>query len=284
MGKQREQLKLFASPDERPDARWRSVLHEVIFEADTPAGRLFDIVLLWSIIISVATVMLDSVESLRAQYGTLFSVIEWFFTLLFTGEYFLRILSVKRPIRYMVSFFGFVDLLAILPAYLSIFLPGSQYLLTVRILRLLRVFRIFKLVSYVNDAHVLIHALHASRRKITVFILAVLTLVVIIGSGMYVIEGAEHGFTDIPTSIYWAIVTLTTVGYGDISPHTMIGKTVASFVMILGYGIIAVPTGIVTMELSNSAKRKVSNNSCPACGAEGHDFDAQHCKYCGEKM
>ena len=269
---------------ERPDSRWRTVLHEVIFEAETPAGRAFDIVLMWSIILSVLTVMLDSVNGIRREYGDILSSIEWFFTILFTVEYILRMISVRRPARYALSFFGIVDLLAILPSYLSLFIPGSQHLLTIRVLRLLRVFRVFKLASYVNDANILVTALRASRRKISVFIMAVMTLVIILGSSMYIIEGEENGFTDIPTSIYWAIVTLTTVGYGDLSPHTPVGKAFASLVMPLGYGIIAVPTGIVTMEISNSAKRVVSTNSCPECSAEGHDYDATHCKYCGAKL
>lgn len=269
---------------ERPTSHWRTILHEVIFEAETAAGRAFDIILLWCILLSVLTVMLDSVGSIRGQYGQILSVLEWFFTILFTGEYILRLISVKRPIRYALSFFGLVDLLAVLPTYLSLLLPGSQYLLTIRILRLIRVFRIFKLASYVNDANILVAALRASRRKISVFVMTVLTLVVILGSSMYIIEGEEHGFTDIPTSIYWAIVTLTTVGYGDLSPHTPLGKAFASLVMLLGYGIIAVPTGIVTMEISNSAKKIVSTNSCPDCSAEGHDYDATHCKYCGAKL
>ena len=277
-------MKTRSSSIERPDSRWRTVLHEVIFEAETPAGRAFDIVLMWSIILSVLTVMLDSVGNIRAAYGGILSAVEWFFTILFTGEYILRMISVRRPARYASSFFGIVDLLAILPSYLSLVIPGSQHLLTIRVLRLLRVFRVFKLASYVNDANILVTALRASRRKISVFIMAVMTMVIILGSSMYIIEGEENGFTDIPTSIYWAIVTLTTVGYGDLSPHTPVGKAFASLVMLLGYGIIAVPTGIVTMEISNSAKRVVSTNSCPECSAEGHDSDATHCKYCGAKL
>ena len=269
---------------ERPDSRWRTVLHEIIFEAETPAGRAFDIVLLWSIILSVLTVMLDSVGSIRAQIGGTLLAVEWFFTVLFTAEYAFRLVSVRRPLRYALSFYGLVDLLAILPTYLSLLFPGSQYLLTIRVIRLLRVFRIFKLSAYVSDANILLTALKASRRKIGVFLLSVMTLVIILGSAIYVIEGEAHGFTDIPTSIYWAIVTLTTVGYGDLSPHTPAGKAIASLAMLLGYGIIAVPTGIVTMEISNSARKAVSTNSCPDCSAEGHDIDASHCKYCGAKL
>ena len=263
----------------------RARLHEIIFEADTRAGRLFDLALIWLILLSVATVILESVRRVRAQYGDLLYALEWLFTILFTVEYLLRLLSVRRPLRYATSFFGVVDLLAIIPTYLSIFVPGSQYLLVIRILRLLRVFRLLKLSEYVAEADTLRLALRASRRKISVFISAVILLVVIIGALMYVIEGEEHGFTSIPISIYWAIVTLTTVGYGDLSPRTPFGQMLASIVMIIGYGIIAVPTGIVTVELAQAARqRKVTTQSCPSCAAEGHDPDALHCKYCGAKL
>lgn len=263
---------------------WRDQLHEIIFEADTPAGKLFDVVLIWSIIISVAVVLLDSVASVRMKYGELLTTIEWFFTILFTIEYVLRLLSVRQPWRYAASFFGLVDLLAILPTYVSLLIPGSQYLLTIRILRLLRIFRVFKLAAYLNEGQLIIAALRSSRRKISVFLFAVLVIVVIIGSVMYVVEGADNGFDSIPTGIYWSIVTLTTVGYGDISPQTPLGKTVASLVMIVGYAIIAVPTGIVTAELAHIAKSQVTTQACPACGLEGHDHDAVYCKYCGELL
>jgi len=267
---------------ERPSPGRRARLHEIIFEADTRAGRLFDLVLIWLILLSVATVILESVRGVRTRYGDLLYALEWFFTVLFTIEYVLRLLSVRRPLRYARSFFGIVDLLAIIPTYLSIFVPGSQYLLVIRILRLLRVFRLFKLSEYVAEADTLRLALRASRRKISVFISAVLLLVVIIGALMYVIEGEAHGFTSIPLSIYWAIVTLTTVGYGDLSPQTPVGQVLASIVMIVGYGIIAVPTGIVTAELAQAARqRNITRQSCPSCAAEGHDPDALHCKYCG---
>jgi voltage-gated potassium channel len=269
---------------ERPDAHWRSVLHEVVFEAETPTGKGFDVALIWCIILSVTAVVLESVASIRARYGNLLYFIEWFFTVLFTFEYVLRLLAVRKPLRYATSFFGVVDLLAIVPTYLSVFLTGSQYLLTIRILRLLRIFRIFKLTEYLSEANVISSALRASRRKISVFLLAVFSLVVIIGSLMYVVEGEEHGFTDIPTSIYWAIVTLTTVGYGDLSPKTALGKTLASVVMILGYGVIAVPTGIVTVELSNAARKPATTQACPACSEQGHDIDALFCKYCGASL
>src|SRR5688572_17323821 len=271
---------------EIPSGRRRARLHEIIFEADTRAGRAFDLALIWLILLSVATVILESVRRVRAQYGDLLYALEWFFTLLFTAEYLMRLLSVRRPLRYARSFFGVVDLLAIIPTYLSIFVPGSHYLLVIRILRLLRVFRLLKLSEYVEEADTLRRALRASSRKISVFISAVILLVVIIGALMYVIEGEEHGFTSIPTSIYWAIVTLTTVGYGDLSPRTPFGQMLASIVMIIGYGIIAVPTGIVSVELAHvvRAQQEVSAQSCPACGAEGHDPDAVCCKYCGATL
>jgi voltage-gated potassium channel len=270
---------------ERPTTKRRARLHEIIFEADTRAGQLFDLALIWLILLSVATVILESVRGVRAQYGDVLYALEWLFTVLFTVEYVLRLLSVRRPLRYATSFFGVVDLLAIIPTYLSIFVPGSQYLLVIRILRLLRVFRLLKLSEYVAEADTLRLALRASRRKISVFLSAVVLLVVIIGALMYVIEGEAHGFTSIPLSIYWAIVTLTTVGYGDLSPRTPLGQILASTVMIIGYGIIAVPTGIVTVELAQAARRlDVTRQSCPSCAAEGHDADAFFCKYCGARL
>jgi voltage-gated potassium channel len=265
-------------------SRWRMVLQEVIFEADTPAGKGFDVLLMVSILASVAVVMLDSIGSVRSRYGGLLYGIEWFFTFMFTAEYLLRLLCVGRPLKYAGSFYGVVDLLAIIPTYLSLFLPGSQYLLVIRILRILRIFRILKLVQYLGEARLLMKALRASARKIAVFLYAVLTLVVIFGSLIYVIEGGAHGFTSIPRSIYWAIVTLTTVGYGDIAPQTGLGQALASVVMILGYAIIAVPTGIVTVEMSQAFGRKVSTQACPECSAEGHDVDARHCKSCGTEL
>ena len=264
-----------------PRARWRMVLHEVIFEADTPAGKAFDIILIISILLSVTAVMLDSVASVRLQHGPLLYGIEWFFTLLFTIEYLLRLLSVGRPSKYATSFYGLVDLLSIIPTYISLVVPGSQYLLVIRILRILRIFRILKLVAYISEARLLTKALRASGRKIAVFLYTVLTLVVIFGSLMYVIEGQDSGFTSIPRSIYWAIVTLTTVGYGDLTPHTGLGQIIASVIMIFGYGIIAVPTGIVTVEMSQAFKGQVTTQACPECSAEGHDSVARHCKFCG---
>jgi voltage-gated potassium channel len=264
---------------------WRAKLHEIIFEADTSVGRWFDIILIISIIMSVIAVMLDSVASIGEKYGTELYIIEWFFTLLFTVEYILRMTSVGRPLSYARSFFGLVDLLAILPTYLSVILPGSQYLLVIRILRILRIFRVLKLVQYIREAQQLRQALRESRRKITVFLFVVLAMVIIFGSLMYLIEGPPNGFTSIPRSVYWAIVTMTTVGYGDISPKTGVGQFLASIIMILGYAIIAVPTGIVTIAMAKGgASEKMNTQACRHCSAEDHDNDAKYCKYCGEKL
>ena len=263
---------------------WRQRAHEIIFEADTPAGKLFDVLLIASILTSVVAVMLDSIGAVRQNFAGQLYIIEWFFTILFTFEYLFRLSCVGRPLKYATSFFGIVDLMAIIPTYLSLLLPGSQYLLVIRILRILRIFRILKLVPYLGEAQLLMQALKASSRKIAVFLYTVLTLVVIFGSLMYVIEGEVNGFTSIPRSIYWAIVTLTTVGYGQVAPQTPLGQLLASGIMILGYGIIAVPTGIVTVEMSQAFNRKISTQSCPECSAEGHDPDAEHCKYCGHRL
>jgi len=263
---------------------WRSKLHEVIFEADTFAGRLFDLILILSIGLSVLAVVLDSVASVHYRWGRQLYLAEWAFTILFTIEYILRIISVKQPSRYIFSFFGLVDLLAIVPTYISVIFPGSQYLLVIRILRVLRIFRVLKLATYLSEAKLLTTALRHSRRKITVFLFTVVTMVVILGSLMYMIEGERSGFTSIPQSVYWAIVTLTTVGYGDISPITPVGKTLAAVIMIMGYGIIAVPTGIVTVELSRAAVVGVSARACESCGRDGHDADAVFCKHCGAKL
>jgi voltage-gated potassium channel len=223
------------------------------------------------------------VSSIRARWGGPLRALEWSFTLLFTLEYLLRLVSVGRPLRYALSFFGVVDLLAVAPTYLSLVVSGTQSLIVIRALRLLRVFRILKLAQFVGEARQLQAALAASLRKITVFLVTVLNLVLIVGALMYLIEGEENGFASIPDSIYWAIVTLTTVGYGDIAPQTVLGKALASTVMILGYGIIAVPTGIVTVELAG-VHRHVSTQACRECSSEGHDTDALHCKYCGGKL
>ncbi len=228
--------------------------------------------------------MLDSVDSINAKYGNVLYSFEWFFTILFTLEYLLRIVTVRNPLKYATSFFGIVDLLAVIPTYLDVLLPGTRFLLVIRVLRVLRIFRVLKLARYVGEANLLVNAIKASSRKITVFLFAIVTVVVVLGSLMYMVEGGEHGFTSIPISIYWAIVTLTTVGYGDLSPQTDIGRTLAVVVMILGYSIIAVPTGIVTAELSMAYRRGVTTRSCIHCSREGHDLDAKHCKFCGEEL
>jgi voltage-gated potassium channel len=271
--------------EQKARARWRRVAHEVIFEADTRAGRAFDVALFFAIVASVLVVMLESVPSIRLDHAGPLRVAEWTFTLLFTIEYVFRLASVDRPARYAISFFGLVDLLSIAPSYASLLLPGAQALLVIRALRLLRVFRVLKLGHFLDEAHQLRGALRASSRKIIVFLGVVATIVVVMGAVMYVVEGPEHGFTSIPVSIYWAIVTMTTVGYGDIAPQTWIGQTLASALMIAGYGIIAVPTGIVSVELAQvRGQREVSTQVCPSCAAEGHDPDARHCKYCGAAL
>lgn len=272
--------------DQNPFQLWQRRLHEIIFEADTPAGKFFDIVLILSILLSIVAVMLDSVADIRQSHGRLLIAVEWFFTILFTLEYVLRLISIGRPLKYATSFYGMVDLLSIIPTYFSLIFPASKYLLIIRIIRILRVFRVLKLVQYLKEANLLIKAMRSSQRKITVFLFTVMTLVVIFGSLMYVIEGETNGFTSIPRSIYWAIVTMTTIGYGDISLSTSLGQGLASFIMIIGYGIIAVPTGIVTVEMSQAAWRSkpISTQACPECSAEGHDHDATHCKYCGSGL
>ena len=265
--------------------RWKSRLHNVIYESNTVAGKAFDVALLLLIVASIAVVMLDSLVSLHNQYGQTFFVLEWIFTILFTIEYILRMISIKRPWHYVYSVFGIIDLVAIVPSYLSIFYIGAQSLLVFRALRLLRVFRIFKLTQFMSEMQFLRVAIKGSLRKISIFMLVVLSLVVILGSVMYLIESGQNGFSSIPDSIYWAIVTITTVGYGDISPVTPLGKFVASVIMLLGYGIIAVPTGIVTTEMALAVKLKQQlHEVCAGCGREGHDADARHCKYCGHKL
>ena len=265
---------------------WQEKLHSIIFEAETPAGKLFDVLLIISILTSVLVVMLDSVSVINSRHGHILAFFEWFFTILFTIEYILRLSCVGRPLSYATSFYGIIDLMAIIPTYLSVFIPGTEFLLAIRVLRILRIFRVLKLVQYISEATLLMKALSASRRKITVFMFTVLTLVVILGSLMYLIEGAESGFTSIPKSIYWAIVTLTTVGYGNIAPQTNLGQLLAAFIMILGYSIIAVPTGIVTVELSQAASplNTKPTRSCHECSAEGHDGDAVYCKYCSSNL
>jgi len=276
-----------ADPFENPPlSPWREKLRVIIFEADTPAGKAFDVGLLAAILVSVFVVMLDSVSAFRNRHGTLLAGAEWAFTLLFSFEYGLRLICSPRPLRYARSFFGIVDLLAILPTYLSLIIPGTQSLAVIRGLRLLRTFRIFKLGHLLGEASLLRKALAASRHKITVFLGTITILVTILGSAMYLIEGPENGFTSIPAAIYWSIVTMTTVGYGDMAPTTVAGKLLASIVMILGYSIIAVPTGIVTAEIVEGAAsaRKITTRTCPNCLSEGHDADATYCKSCSAPL
>lgn len=264
---------------------WRATAYRIIFEADTPAGRAFDVALLITIVASVAAVLLDSVPAIHTAWGPWLYRAEWVFTVLFTLEYVLRLATVERPGRYARSFFGVVDLLAVLPTYISLLLPGSQALLVVRGLRLLRVFRVLKLVRYFNESRVLLEAVRAALPKITVFLYVELTLVVIIAALVYLIEGPDNGFTSIPQSMYWTIVTLTTVGYGDMVPQTAVGKSLASLTMLLGYGIIAVPTGIVTVEIGRArSPRDITTRTCHVCAREGHDPDAAYCKFCAAPL
>lgn len=274
-------------------SRWKAKLHEVIYEADTPMGKWFDIVLLMVIILSVVLVMLESVKEFDARYHTSLLTLEWIITLFFSVEYIARIICIRKPFHYIFSFYGIIDLLATIPLFLSYLVAGSQVLLAVRALRLLRVFRILKLVQFIGEASQLRQALRASRTKIAVFIYAVLILSVILGTIMYLIESDESGFTSIPRSIYWTIVTLTTVGYGDIAPQTPVGQIIATIVMILGYGIIAVPTGIVTVEFSRQGGKKeagqapavsLNTQACHTCGAEGHRDRAGYCYNCGSAL
>ena len=267
----------------KPRSSLREWLRLIIFEADTPLGKAFDVTLIVCILLSVASVMMASVESVMNRFGSFLIALEWTFTILFTIEYILRVWAVKQPLYYIRSFYGLVDLGALLPTYLSLFIVDAEYLIVVRMLRVMRVFRILKLIQYLEGSRTIMKALKASRPKITVFVIAVVILVVIIGSLMYIIEGHKHGFSSIPMSIYWAVVTLTTVGYGDIAPVTPLGKVLASVVMIMGYAIIAVPTGIVTAELTR-ADRSTTTRSCRNCSAEAHPDGAKFCYHCGHEL
>ncbi|MBR9920924.1 MAG: ion transporter [Bacteroidetes bacterium] len=267
-----------------PQSR-RDRLHEIIFEADTPSGKLFDVLLLIFIFLSVLVVMLESVNHFPPEWYDFFHVMEWLFTIVFTIEYILRLYVVRHSWKYALSFFGIVDLLAILPTYISLFIAGSQYLLVIRALRLLRVFRVFKLGHYLRAGTIITESLKRSRSKIFVFLFFILLSVTIIGSVMYLVEGGTNvGFSSIPKSIYWAIVTLTTVGFGDITPQTNLGQFFSAVVMILGYAVIAVPTGIVSAEFIRESQIARNTQACRFCGKEGHDDDAKHCKYCGELL
>lgn len=283
-----DEKKYTGSEKELKEESLRRKLFIIIFGTHTPAGRLFDLILLVLILVSVAAVMLESVSYIQHRFGFTLRVIEWVVTFFFTVEYIARIMVVKKPARYIFSLLGIVDLLSILPTYLSFFLIGTQGLAIIRALRLLRVFRILKLMRFVSEAQVLLRAIVTSRHKITVFFLFLLILVFILGSIMYLVEGGGSGFTSIPRSIYWAIVTLTTVGFGDITPATVLGQAIASVIMLLGYSIIAIPTGIVGIEIYRSVdtQRTEAENKrlCSSCGLEGHATDAQYCRKCGEKL
>jgi voltage-gated potassium channel len=262
---------------------FKEKLYEIIFEADTRTGKFFDVLLLFVILFSVVLVMLESVPSIAIKHLQTLHILEWVITAIFTLEYIIRIIIVRRPFRYIFSFYGIIDLLSVIPTYLSLLIIGSHSLVVIRMLRLVRIFRILKLTRYTAAGRSLGRAMWASREKISVFIFLVVILVVIIGTVMYMIEGVTHGFTSIPRSIYWAIVTLTTVGYGDISPETPIGQFLASIVMLLGYAIIAVPTGIVTSELIKSTTKQ-NTQVCQNCLCESHDEDAVFCKKCGVEL
>ncbi len=265
----------------------RHSLYHIIYQANTPAGKAFDIALIILILASVITIMLDSVAEISQRYGQQLAAAEWIFTIIFTVEYFLRIFCINRPLKYITSFFGLIDLLSIIPSYISLFLPGTHYLQVIRILRVLRIFRILKLVRFIKQSNLLMNALLASRPKIIIFLFAISNLLVVFGSAMYLIEGAENGYTSIPVSIYWAVVTLTTVGFGDITPKTDLGRAISAVVMIIGYAIIAVPTGIITAELSQEVKRQNERSvrrRCPKCRKIGHDIEANYCRICGAEL
>ncbi|GGI86224.1 ion transporter [Shewanella gelidii] len=259
-------------------------LRRIIFGTDTPAGRAFDIILIVSIIISVALVLLDTIQSVNQAYGTLILRIEWFFTVIFTIEYLLRLYCSANARQYSLSFYGIVDLLSVLPSYLALFFPGANFTLVIRVLRLFRIFRVLKLLRYLSEGNLLLRALMLSARKVTIFFFSVSLIILVLGAVMYVVEGPNNGFTSIPKSIYWTIVTITTVGYGDITPGTTLGQTIAAFTMLLGYSIIAIPTGILTAELSGEMGRKRDIRRCNNCLKTGHDHDAAFCNHCGNEL
>lgn len=264
---------------------WKSKLHKIIYESDTVAGRSFDIALIIAILFSIVLVMLESVESFDAKYHNLLNISEWVITILFTMEYIARLVVISKPTKYIFSFYGIIDLLATIPKYISLIFVGTQALVVLRALRLLRIFRILKLTMFIGASVNLISALNASKNKIAIFVFSIIVLTIILGTIMYLIEGPENGFTSIPLSMYWAIVTLTTVGYGDLSPSTPFGQFIASIVMVLGYGIIAVPTGIITSAMTKQdLKIHTNSQSCSHCMAENHLDNAKYCHKCGQKL
>lgn len=266
----------------KPAGGWRAQLYAIIFESDTRKGRAFDLALIGAILLSVLVIVLTSVQPIAAKYGDWLHAAEWFFTILFTLEYIGRCLCVQRPVMYARSFFGVIDVMSILPSYISLFIPGAHVIMGVRILRLLRIFRILKLTLYIEEYSMLGDALLASRRKIFIFLSVVFLIVFLLGTVMYVVEGPEHGYTSIPTAVYWAISTMTTVGFGDLVPKTDIGRAIASFMMLLGWGILAVPTGIISSEITYQRGRvTLPPRACPTCSTTGHDATASYCKDCG---
>jgi voltage-gated potassium channel len=267
-----------------PEGGWRAKWYRIIFHHDTPAGLAFDISLIWIILASVAITISDSVAGIHREFASGFYILEWIFTAIFLVEYVIRLMVLEKPLRYARSALGIIDFLSILPAFISLIFPGSQYLLVVRLLRVLRVFRLLKLSAYLNEANILVQAMTRSSRKIGVFFFTILILVTIFGTLMFVVEGPEHGYTSIPVSMYWAIVTISTVGYGDVTPVTPIGQLIASALMLIGYSVIAVPTGIYAAEMAQSMKRKIDSRECGKCGLIGHLDDARYCRRCAEKL
>ena len=270
--------------DSIADETLKEKLYRIIFGTDTPAGRRFDVMLIIAILVSVVAVIIDSIAPYHSQYTRTLLIIEWIFTLLFTAEYFTRLYCSPNPKAYAASFYGLVDLVAILPTYIALVIPGANVLLIIRLLRVLRIFRVLKLLKYSNEAQILLRTMLMARRKIFVFFFCVLILVTVFGSLMYVIEGAQYGFSSIPKSIYWAIVTVTTVGYGDITPHTVLGQCIAAMAMLTGYAILAVPTGIISAELYNELKKERLTLRCGNCEKTGHESDADYCKFCGAEL
>jgi voltage-gated potassium channel len=267
----------------RPEG-WRAHLHEIIFEADTRAGRVFDVTLIIAIVASITVVSLDTVESIAEEHHTLLTAAEWFFTILFSIEYILRLVCVQNRLRYATSFFGIIDLFSVLPTYDSLLLPGAESLLLLRALRLLRIFRIFKLARFLSEERALRASLYAARARIAVFLVTALIAIVLMGAMMFLIEGPENGFSSIPVGMYWAVVTLTTVGYGDVTPQTPVGQLLSVAMMILGYSLIIVPTGILSAELARAKNHVPTSQHCRECSREGHDSDATYCKYCGAAL
>lgn len=281
---QREKMSRLYHPDCREETKWREKTFKIIFGHDSVKGRVFDLILIITILFSVAIALLDSLDFLHVKYAKLFYTIEWVLTFVFTIEYIVRLMVIKNPLRFARSFYGIIDLFALLPMYLSIIFPGAQYLAVLRVLRILRIFEILHLRRYTRESSVLLDSLYNSWRKILVFLLAMLAIITVFGAIIYLIEGPENGFTSIPLSMYWALVSVSTVGFGDLAPVTPWGRIVASVLILIGYGIISVPTGIYTAELATSLRRKKDGRACESCGASGHEPNANYCDQCGAKL